>query len=352
MDMVSNASSSKVIESGFLCSVCIANYNGEQFLEKCIDSVLQQEGFPGPVEIIIHDDASKDKSVELIRSRYAQVKLLGSEENVGFCVSNNRMVAVAKGTFILLLNNDAVLHKDALKTLYGASQKYGDGIFGLPQYDAATGKLIDIGSTFDPFLNPMPNKDRNRQHVGMIIGACLWLPKTLWDELGGFPEWFGSLAEDMYICCFARLLGYPVKALPESGFDHWVGRSLGGGKVTKNNILSTTITRRALSEKNKTFVMMMCYPSVIAFIFVPLHVSLLCVEGMLLSLIKLDTTLWSKVYWNCLKEIWRTKQTLREQRGSVQMMRKCSLMAFVRPFEFRLYKLRMLVRHGLPHILK
>ena len=73
----------------------------------------------------------------------------------------------------------------------------------------------------------------------MVIGACLWLPKNLWDNLGGFPEWFGSLAEDMYLCCLARLKGVPVKVISTSKFSHWVGRSIGGGKVLNNKRLST-----------------------------------------------------------------------------------------------------------------
>ena len=46
--------------------------------------------------------------------------------------------------------------------------QYGEGIYGLPQYDAATGELIDIGSVFDPFLNPIPNRisDRDRRGNG------------------------------------------------------------------------------------------------------------------------------------------------------------------------------------------
>ena len=350
MDVASSTYHSKVSESGYLCSVCIANYNGEQFLEKCIDSVLQQEGVPGLVEIIVHDDASIDESVSLIQSRYGQVKLIVSDKNVGFCVSNNRMVAVAQGSYILLLNNDAVLHKDALKTLYDASEKFGEGIFGLPQYDAETGELIDIGSTFDPFLNPIPNKDRNRQDVGMIIGACLWLPKTLWDKIGGFPEWFGSLAEDMYICCFARLLGYPVKALPESGFDHWVGRSLGGGKIIKNRRLSTTFRRRIKSERNKTYVMLICYPLISLWIIFPLHILTLCIEGIALSLIKRDKKIWKEIYWNCIKEVWSKRTQLWQWREQVQQLNCLSQRAFFFPFSIFPHKLRMMLKHGLPYV--
>ncbi|MBI9084505.1 MAG: glycosyltransferase [Desulfobacterales bacterium] len=332
-----------------LCSVCIANYNGEKYLASCIDSVLNQD-FEHPVEIIIHDDASLDRSVALIKENYPQVQLMSSSDNVGFCISNNRMVDAAQGKFVLLLNNDAILHKNALKTLYGASLSQGTGIFGLPQYNGQTGELIDMGSFFDLFLNPIPNIDPRRENVGMIIGACLWLPKTLWKHLGGFPEWFGSLAEDMYLCCLARLRGFQVKVIPHSGFDHWVGRSIGGGKVVGDGKLSTTLSRRAISERNKSFVMVICYPSYIAWLVVPLHLFFLLMEGILLTLVKLDKRFWTKIYWNCLKELWCKRYRLKRQRSAVQRTRQCSPMTFAQPFELIPHKFRMLTKHGLPHV--
>lgn len=333
-----------------LCSVCIANYNGENYLEKCIDSILAQEGFPGRIEIIVHDDASSDGSVNHIQSSYPDVCLLTAEENVGFCVSNNRMVSAARGQFLLLLNNDAALHKDALRTLYSASKRHGDGIYGLPQYDAETGVLIDIGSIFDLFLNPVPNIDRSCQDVGMIIGACLWLPKSLWDKIGGFPEWFGSLAEDMYICCVTRLWGHPVKALPQSGFDHWVGGSLGGGKVLKNRKLATTIRRRSLSERNKTYVMFMCYPALMFFLITPFHLFSLCLEGLLLVAMYRNSQIWKEIYWKCIVDVVRARKLLFEHRKIVQTSRKISLLQFLKPFRLIPHKFRMFFRHGLPSI--
>lgn len=333
-----------------LCSVCIANYNGEHFIEQCIDSILRQENVPGSVEIIVHDDASSDDSIALIRGKYPDILLLESKENLGFCISNNRMVAAAKGKFILLLNNDATLHEDALKTLCNASLVYGDGIYGLPQYDASSGELIDIGNIFDTFLNPIPNKNSDRNDVGMIIGACLFLPKHLWETLGGFPEWFGSLAEDMYLCCYARLRGFPVKAISTSGFYHWVGKSLGGGKILSNKKLSTKLSRRSLSERNKTFVMLICYPSLFAYLLIPLHLILLTFEGLLLTAIKQDKRVWLKVYWFCLKEIWEKRLLWMEKRRKVQAARVCSTFAFWVPFTLLPHKMRMLYIHGLPDV--
>ncbi len=337
------------LKKKLLCSICVANYNGVDFLSSCLDSIFKQD-FDGSYEVLVHDDASTDDSVALIKARYPQVQLLVSNQNIGFCVSNNRMVAAAQGDFILLLNNDAVLHTDALKTLYAASAVHGKGIYGLPQYDAASGKLIDIGSIFDPFLNPIPIKNLEKSDVGMIIGACLWLPKSLWDELDGFPDWFGSLSEDMYLCCLARLKGFPVKAISESGFDHWVGKSLGGGKVLNNKRLSTTLTRRAMSERNKTFVMLICYPSLVACLFIPLHLFLLAIEGLLLSAIKRDKRIWLRVYWFSFKEIWRKRLLWLRQRRVVQHGRVCSTRSFMLPITFLPHKLRMLLKYGFPDV--
>ena len=268
-----------------VCSICIANYNGAAVIGPCLESIYNQD-FHFPLEIIIHDDASTDTSVDFIRSRFPEVTLIVSESNVGYCVSNNRMVSRARGRYILLLNNDAVLHRDAIRTFYNhAERQPGPAILGLPQYDMQTGELIDRGSLFDPFLNPVPNLDPGRTDVGMVMGACLWIPKALWDELGGFPEWFGSLAEDMYLCCLARLRGFSVTVLPESGYDHWVGRSFSGGKVVQN-ALRTSYQRRALSERNKTFTMLICYPSPAAIVLIPFHLLVLAGEGFILSLIE------------------------------------------------------------------
>lgn len=333
-----------------LCSVCIANYNGLGLIEACIDSVLAQ-GWNERVEIIVHDDASTDGSAELIRQRYPTVKLLVGKENVGFCLANNRMARQASGQYLLLLNNDAELMAGALDTLLDAAEKSPQGaILGLPQYDAQSGELLDIGSLLDPFLNPVPNLDAARNDVGMVMGACLWLPKSLWDELGGFPEWFGSIGEDLYLCSAARLQGYAVRAIGASGYRHHVGKSFGGGKVTREQRLSTTSRRRALSERNKTLVMLICYPSLWLLIFLPLHILLLVMEGLLLSLLKWDIAIWQSIYWKSLISLSKNFARAMQERQRINALHRITLRKWSRPFTWLPHKLRLLIRHGTPHI--
>lgn len=330
-----------------VCSVCVANYNGEGVISACIDSIKNQQ-FAYPVEIIVHDDASTDKSVKIIRRKYPDVILIESPENVGFCISNNRMTAKASGKYILFLNNDACLLPDALDRLYSHSESEKEPmITGLPQYDMETGRLIDRGSLFDIFLNPVPNKDISITDVGMVIGACLWIPKSMWEELGGFPEWFKSLAEDMYLCCLARLAGYPVRVLPDSGFNHWVGKSLGGGKVNAGRLV-TSMKRRALSERNKSFVMALIYPPPLFHLVFPFHLLLLLIEGLTLSVVKFDFRLLGRIYLPSIGAVFSECRRLVGLRKKIQARRKIRLREFLSVFSPVPYKLKMLFRYGLP----
>lgn len=330
-------------------SVCIANYNGIGLIDACIDSVRGQIGGI-PVEIIVHDDASTDGSVAHVRSRHPDVRLIESAENAGFCVANNRMADVAGGKYLLLLNNDATLLPDALRALHANAMQLGrPAILTVPQYDANSGELFDMGSKLDPFLNAVPNRDPSCSDVGMVAGACLWIDYALWQELGGFPEWFGSIAEDLYLCCRARLLGHPVRALGISGYRHRIGQSFGGGKALSGKLV-TTFRRRALSERNKTFVMAMTYPPPAMQVMVPLHLLLLVVEGALLALLKGRMSLWKDIYLPVFIGLIRQRNNLVAGRAVIMGNRRLSISAFFGVFEVIPYKLRMLLKYGVPQV--
>lgn len=330
-------------------SICIANYNGIDLIDACIASVRTQD-CAAAVEIIVHDDASVDGSAAHIRARHPDVVLIASEANVGFCIANNRMAEIAKGNYLLLLNNDATLLPDALSVLLAeASRLTRPAILTLPQYDAETGSLLDIGCRLDPFLNPVPNLDPARNEVGTVHGACLWIDKSFWDELGGFPDWFGSVGEDLYLCCRARLAGHPVRALGTSGYRHRVGQSFGGGKAQEGKLV-TSFRRRALSERNKTFVMVVAYPAPFMQLLLPLHLLLLLVEGMLLSLLRLDAGYMTKIYLPVFFALWRQRRKLRATRRAIMQRRLLASADFFVTFDWVPHKLRMLTRHGLPRV--
>ena len=332
-----------------LISICIPNYNGAGYISECIASVLAQER-DYEIEIIVHDDASTDNSLNIIREQFPEVHVLSNKTNVGFCIGNNRMIDYAHGEFLLLLNNDAILRPGSLQAFLGEARSADlPGIVGLPQYSLVDGALVDRGYEFDLFMNPIPSFASGRQDVATVTGACLWIPREIWDEVGGFPEWFESVAEDIYLCHAARLLGYTVTVLDEPGFDHWIGRNLGGGKVQDGRLVSTT-RRRALSERNKTWVMMICYPLPALLVILPMHITLLVIEAYALIL---SGTSWQKVkviYMTLPISLIRGLVAAGIRRRHLINNRQMSGFTYLKRFRFLPWKLIILLRHGVPNI--
>jgi len=198
-------------------------------------------------------------------------------------------------------------------------------------------------------LNPIPNFNPGQNEVGMIMGACLWIPKKLWLEMGGFPEWFGSIGEDLYLCCRTRLAGYPVMSLMQSGYYHLVGASFGGGK-SRQGKLKTTYHRRIFSERNKTFVITLCYPTPLFQLILPLHIALLLIEGTILAILRQDFSLMRVVYLGCLRDLRKELSRLMLLRKQIQSTKKINLWQFLSPFSFFPHKLRLLYKYGIPSI--
>ena len=331
-----------------ICSVCIANYNGAAMLADCLESVFAQS-VVSEIEVIVHDDASTDDSVSLLREHYPQIELLVSAENVGFCVSNNRMVAHARGEYILLLNNDAALYSGALESLIKAAQASDrPSILTLPQYDWESGILVDRGCLLDPFCNPIPNLDPKQHQVAYVIGACMFLPRAVWNDLEGLPEWFGSIAEDLYLCGLARLRGVAVEALAASGYRHRQGTTFGGNRAERG--INTSLRRRRLSERNKTRSLMILTPGPLMWPLLCAHLVALVLEASILSILRGDATLLRDVYGPAIMTPFREWQGLRARRADVQTTRTISVANWFSAVRWQLRKVVMLARYGVPTV--
>ena len=330
-------------------SVCIANYNGGSYVLECLTSVYAQKG-DFKLEVLLHDDCSSDDSLALVRREFPGVTVLTSAENVGFCVSNNRMVAASRGRYVLLLNNDAVLRPSSLRNLLEfASADHEDSVLGLPQYTLTERELVDCGYRTDIFLNPIPILKPGTHDVGVATGACLWIPRVVWNAVGGFPDWFESIAEDIYLCLAARLLGYRVIVIDAPGFDHWIGKNLGGGKVVAKRLI-TTVRRRSLSERNKTFVMLLCYPTIVLLAAVPLHFVLLATEAFYLLVSGTGYSKVRRIYRPIPVALWRQRKQIAKLRAHLMCQRRCAVRRLFSQTAWMPQKLHMLLRHGKPEL--
>ena len=331
-------------------SVCIANYNGMDVLLRCVDSVLDQACTAG-IEILIHDDASTDGSLALIEHRYPDIRIIRSNVNVGFCVSNNRLVQEAAGHYILLLNNDAYLRAGALQSMLDAALGGFEGILSVPQYDAGSGRLLDRGCAMDPFLMPIPVLAGESRRVVTVMGACLWIPKPLWRAIGGFPEWLGSIGEDIFLCLATWHSGAKVGVIDQSGYDHVVGHSFGGGKSVQGQ-LRTTVRRRFLSERNRLCVLLVFCPTVLLPIAIGTQVLWMLAEGIAMSLSRRDLQVLRNVYIAALRSAWGLRATAIAERRWIQLkFGRFPIGSWLSLTSIVPQKLRAIWRHGIPDVL-
>ena len=96
-------------------SIIIANYNGRDLLEKCLES-LSNVNYKN-LEIIIVDNNSTDDSVEFVTKNYPSIILVKLDKNKGFAEPNNIGAKIAKGQFLLFLNNDTVVTENFISEM-------------------------------------------------------------------------------------------------------------------------------------------------------------------------------------------------------------------------------------------
>tara|TARA_B110000438_G_scaffold299457_1_gene349646 strand:- start:986 stop:2074 length:1089 start_codon:yes stop_codon:yes gene_type:complete len=112
------------MENSIKISVIIPVYNGEPYIEKCIDLLIKQD-FDESYEIIIVDDASTDKSKEIIKKfKLSNLNLYSLPSNSGQSAARNLGLRKAVGDYIYFQDVDDVISTTSLKTLYTEAKKY------------------------------------------------------------------------------------------------------------------------------------------------------------------------------------------------------------------------------------
>ncbi|HIA94104.1 MAG TPA: glycosyltransferase family 2 protein [Candidatus Marinimicrobia bacterium] len=218
-----------------IVSIIIPHWNGIDVLSECIDS-LKGSTFDS-FEIIVSDNASSDGSQAWIVENHPDVILLENDNNYGYAGGCNRGVNVAKGEFILFLNNDTIQNPNWLDPLIDRMK--GDESIAAIQpkiLNYYNRKIFDYaggsGGHMDLFCFPFARGRvflNQEEDLGQYDNAkrCFWasgtamiVRKDLFKAAGKFDETFFAHMEEIDLCWRFQAMGYEVWAEPRSVVYH------------------------------------------------------------------------------------------------------------------------------------
>lgn len=182
-------------------SVVLPVFNGERYIKKAIDSVLNQS--LDDFELIIVNDGSTDNTLEIINGFNDKRIILINQENRGPGAARNRALEIAKGEYVMFLDCDDWFFEDAFETAYSeASQKDTDiTIFQIIKFDSGNfseNNWFNLNNFNETFENRVFNPHECRDFLFDIsVSACqkIFKREFLNKINARFPE--GIYFEDM-----------------------------------------------------------------------------------------------------------------------------------------------------------
>ena len=230
-------------------SVVVVTLNGLPWLERCLESVAGAEA-------IVVDHGSTDGTLELVRERFPEVRVV-EQPNVGMGGGNNAGMRVAKGRYFLLLNSDAWVVADGVERLVAFADAH-------PAAAVVGPKLLNTDGTLQRsvrgaptlwrlateylFLRKLAPKSQllNAFYAGgfahdevraveSLYGAALLVRRDAADEVGLFDEAFFMFSEEVDWLTRFREAGWQVLFFPGAEVVH-VGGATHGGRLYAENL--------------------------------------------------------------------------------------------------------------------
>lgn len=227
-------------------STIIVNYNAGAALVACIRSVIDQVR-----EVILVDNASRDSSIELVKSQFAddvRLRIIANESNLGFARACNQGAQAAQQPFLLFLNPDCLCGADSIAELYralNAGDRVGmvgglllnpDGTeqAGGRRLTPTPGRTLVSALGLQALARRWPNLlvDFNLHHqplpseplaVEAISGACMLVKPEAVTDVGLWDEGYFLHCEDLDWCMRFNRAGWTVLFVPSAPIHHAQG---------------------------------------------------------------------------------------------------------------------------------
>ena len=222
-----------------LVYVVILNWNRKDDTIECIDSLkgMSYSNF----RTVVVDNGSSDGSVEALKARFPALEVLVNSENLGYAAGNNvgiRFALQQRADYVLLLNNDTVVHRHLL----GELVRVGEAD---PQAGVLTPKIYSHGSR-DRIWSAGPKRRivsialgkgnsiyEKQREVKYATGCALLVKREVFENVGMFDPAYFLYQEDNDFSKRVREGGYKIIYVPSAEMWHKVSGSTQGDSRTK-----------------------------------------------------------------------------------------------------------------------
>jgi len=210
-----------------LVSIITLNYNAGDLLFDCIESILKTNY--DNYEIILVDNASKDKSHKICKEKFKQIILIENDKNLGYCEGNNVGIRQAKGEYIVILNPDTIVEPNWLIELINSFKAHGEGLYQ-PKFLATTNHkmLLSTGNMIQLFgfgySRSKGEVDTNQfdapEIIGYASGTCLFTSIKIMNKLEMFDSFLFAFHDDLDLGWRAAQMGIKSYYVPKSIVYH------------------------------------------------------------------------------------------------------------------------------------
>jgi GT2 family glycosyltransferase len=229
-------------------AVVILNWNGRNFLEKFLPSVMASDY--ENLSVIVADNASSDDSVYFLKTHYPLVKVLENAVNEGFSQGYNTALKQVSADYYILLNSDVEVSPDWIAPvilLMESEENIGacqPKILSFEnktefEYAGASGGWIDSlgypfsrGRVFD-HCEMDKGQYNNATEIFWATGAAFFVKSSVFHQLNGFDPYFFAHQEEVDLCWRMKRAGYKIYVEPASIVYHVGGGTLAMGDRRK-----------------------------------------------------------------------------------------------------------------------
>jgi len=242
-------------------SIIVVSYNTAELTKQTIHSIfsslVDKEKWEKHLEVLVVDNGSTDKSVDeikLLAKQFPSLKLIENKDNLGFAKANNLAAKSATGKYLLLLNSDTIVQKNALEKLVSGAERNNLAVAAptlLNQdlsYQAQGGDLPNLFSLINHYwlLDDLPiigqylpstqktglnfhdlpedalDEETHTTVIpsGWVGGTAMLVEREFWQKTGGLAEEIFMYGEDVEFCYRISKLEGKIGQIAEAKIVH------------------------------------------------------------------------------------------------------------------------------------